>query len=137
VTAAPPPAHWSAAWIGTPWRAGETDCWNFARRIWAQQFGWHVPAVPVDPCDSRAGMRALAAPDAALWRNALRLSPQEGDALLMACARQACHVGVLVLPGGAAAVLHALEQPGAILTALSRLDLLGYRIVGRWRWRAA
>lgn len=127
--------HWAADHIGTPWVAGQSDCWHFARRVWRDRWGWDVPPVPVDPCNPRAARHAFAqAPQATGWEPLPRgCAPAEGQAVLMAKGRWPCHVGVqIVLPEGPA-VLHSVEGAGVIVTPSSRLADLGYRVVGRYR----
>lgn len=128
--------HWAARYIGTPWVAGESDCWHFACRVWIERFGWTVPPVPTCATDPRAARRAFAeAPQATGWVPVAG-DPGEGDGVLMAKGRYPCHVGVAVaLPEGAA-VLHSVESAGVIVTPMSRLADLGFRVVGLYR-RAA
>lgn len=123
--------HWALAEIGHPWVAGENDCWSFARRIWAQRFGWDVPPVPIDPRDPRACRQALARdPAKAGW--VVAWPPREGDAVLMARGARPAHVGIWIEPdlGG---VLHSVETAGVIFTPPDRLAGLGYRILGYYR----
>jgi cell wall-associated NlpC family hydrolase len=115
--------HWVGRWIGTPWVPGVSDCWSLARAVWAEEFGRVVDPLPVDPSDPRAGARALAA-GAAGW--VAVAVPTEGDGVLMARGRHACHVGVWVAPGH---VLHAIERAGAVCTPAGRIGETGYRIV--------
>lgn len=125
--------HWAASHVGTPWVAGHTDCWNFARQVWRDRFGWDVPAVPVDPSDPRAARRAfMVAPWATGWAPVAG-APVEGDAVLMARGRWPAHVGVLVeLPEGPA-VLHSVEGAGVVVTALSLILAMGWRVAGIYR----
>jgi len=130
--------HWAARYIGTPWVAGESDCWNLARRVWRERFGWDVPAVladdEFDAGDPRAARRAFAVgPDGTGWAPVAGVcAPAEGDAVLMAMGRHPCHVGVwLGLPEPHC--LHAVEGAGTICTPMERLPGLGYRVVGIYR----
>ncbi len=128
--------HWASAMIGTPWIAGESDCWSFARRVWRERFGWDVPPLAVDASSARAGRRALATPpEAAGWVRVER--PAEGDAVLMARGTRPCHVGIWIEPDGAtpngSGVLHSVEGPGVIFTPLSGLSALGWHVTGFWR----
>jgi len=128
--------HWASFYVGTPWVAGQSDCWHFARQVWGERFGWAVPPVPVEATDPRAARRAFAeAPQATGWVPVAG-TPGEGDGVLMARGRYPSHVGVAIeLPEGAA-VLHSVEGNGVIVTPLSRLPDLGFRIAGLYR-RAA
>jgi cell wall-associated NlpC family hydrolase len=117
--------HWAGAYIGTPWVAGVSDCWSFARTIWADRFGWLVPPAGVDVADPRAGRHALSVdPVGHGWTEVAQA--QEGDAVLMAVGARPCHVGVWV----------AVKGAGVIFTIASRLGGIGYRIIGIYR-RAA
>lgn len=123
--------HWAGRYIGTPWVAGETDCWNFARRVWFERFGLDVPAVPADPSDPRAVRQALTgSSERRAWEEVAR--PCEGDAVLMARGQRPCHVGIWIWPGG---ILHSVEAAGVIFTTPDRLAGLGYRILGHYRRR--
>lgn len=129
---------WAADHIGTPWVAGVSDCWHFARGIWRDQFGWDVPAVVADATDPRAVRRAFAVGhEGTGWRPIAGVcAPAEGDAVLMAMGRHPCHVGIW-LPGDTGpAMLHSIEGAGVILTPLTLLPGLGYRLVGLYRWIA-
>lgn len=124
--------HWAADYIGLPWVAGESDCWSFARRIWAERFGWDVPPLSVDPANARAGRRALAAPpEDSGWRRVER--PQEGDAALMAMGLRPCHVGVWIEPDGMGGILHSVEGAGVVFTRLIALGSMGFHVTGFWR----
>lgn len=131
------PDHWAVPYIGTPWIRGEFECWHFAARIWAEQFGITVTLDPGDLTGPRAGRRALADdPERSHW--GLTDAPREGDAVLMAKGLRPCHVGVLVTPQSARQiaqhlVLHAVEGAGGICTPLNRLDAMGYAVAGIYR----
>lgn len=127
---------WVAAHIGTPWIAGQSDCWHFARRVWRDEFGWNVPPVLADATDPRAVRRAFAAghDGTGWWPVAGVCAPAEGDAVLMAMGRHPCHVGVWVPMPAGPAVLHSVEGAGVICTVLGLLPGMGYRLVGIYRW---
>lgn len=124
--------HWAGGHVGTPWVPGVSDCWSFARSIWAARFGWQVPPLMVDPEDPRAARHAFAVdPVGAGWQPVALL--QEGDAVLMAKGARPCHVGIWITPDDAAGILHSVERSGVIFTTPSRLHTLGYRITGTFR----
>lgn len=125
--------HWAAEYLGTPWVPGVSDCWSFARGVWAERFGWQVQAADIDPSDARAVRQALAG-DRAGWVPVVE--PQDGDAVLMAMGLRPCHVGIWVAADPAPGVLHSVERSGVIFTPPHRLHQLGYRIVDMYR-RAA
>jgi cell wall-associated NlpC family hydrolase len=125
-------SHWSAPYVGTPWVAGTSDCWSFARRVWREQFGWQVPPWGGDPQELRHAVVALQAaahhPD---WQ-AVDL-PAEGDAVLMGRSARPCHVGIWIAPAEGAGILHSLERAGVVYTPPGRLPALGLRVLGRYR----
>lgn len=122
-----PVGHWVGRWLGRPWVPGQSDCWSFAREVWAAEFGRRVPPLPVDPADLRACARALTA-GAANWLPAD--PPAEGDGVLMARGKHPCHVGVWVAPDR---VLHAIEGTGVICTPVARLGAMGWRVAALLR----
>lgn len=126
--------HWSADHIGRPWVPGISDCWSFAREVWAQRFGWTVPPIMVDPSDLRAAVRALSDPGGAGWRQVE--VPSEGDAVLMGRAQRPCHVGIWIEPPEGAGILHSVERTGVIFTPPARLQLMGLRLLGTWARQA-
>ncbi|MBD3764934.1 MAG: hypothetical protein IE927_09420 [Rhodobacterales bacterium] len=126
--------HWSTRHVGTPWVAGETDCWHFAASVWRDRWGWQVDPVAVDPADPRAIRQALGQIDPAVWRPVTRLA--EGDAALMARGQRPCHVGSWILLPEGPAILHSVERAGVIVTAPDRLREIGYRLVASYRWAA-
>lgn len=128
-------SHWSEAYIGTPWLAGVSDCWSFARRVWQAEFGWTVAPWGGDPADLRHAVTALAAaplhPD---WQPVAE--PAEGDAVLMGRAQRPCHVGIWITPPEGAGILHSMERAGVIFTSPTRLATLNLRQLGCYRRRA-
>ena len=126
-----PVTHWAARYIGRPWVAGVSDCWHFARTVWAEVFGLKVPAVAVDARSALAGRRALRDASRAGWT---RIEvPLEGDAVLMSTGARPCHVGVWAAPDGTPGVLHSVEGAGVIWTPAAWIGTLGYQIMGFWR----
>ncbi len=121
--------HWAGRWLGTPWVAGDTDCWNLARKVWAAQFARDVPPVVFDPVSAFDTRRAIRNFDLGQW--SLTDEPREGDAVMMARGTTPCHVGIY-LAGGM--VLHAVEGAGAICTAIDGLSRVGFRVVGFYGW---
>lgn len=123
--------HWAAGYIGRPWVAGRSDCWNFARTVWAEIFGFEVPQVAVDVTSALATRRALRDGSRTGWTPVG--SADEGDAVLMSTGARPCHVGVFATPPEGSGVLHSVEGAGVIWTPLNRIGMLGYQIVGFWR----
>lgn len=126
-------AHWATAYVGTPWIAGEAECWHFAARVWAERFGIDVTEALAAAGDERRARRLIAGhPERRRWRPVE--TPGEGDAVLMTQGSRPLHhpnhIGIFVDP---AHVLHAIRGPGAIFTPVSRLGDLGYRVSGWYR----
>lgn len=125
---------WVAQYIGTPWVAGESDCWHFARRVWREQFGLDVPAVDVDATSRLVSARAFAGHDEyQSWQSVS--APREGDAVVMGKNSRPSHVGIWVDDNGGA-ILHSLEHAGVVCTPISALPSVGMRVLGYYR-RAA
>lgn len=122
--------HWASAYIGSPWIAGDSDCWSFARRVWRERFGLDVASVAANSIDPRAVRRAFAAGQAG-WQAVV--NPREGDGVLMARGQWPCHVGVWIAPVEGAGVLHSVEGAGVVFTPPVQLGRIGYRIIGFYR----
>jgi hypothetical protein len=119
---------WAARYVGTPWIAGEAECWHRAAQVWREVFGWEVAALPAG--DSARLALSLAADPASYagWRAVE--APRDGDAVVMAQGARPCHVGVWAAPDR---VLHWVRGAGGLLTPAPRLPELGYRIAGHYR----
>lgn len=127
--------HWAAGYIGRPWVAGRSDCWNFARTVWAEVFGFEVPPVDVDVTSALAARRTLRDGAKAGWTGVERAD--EGCAVLMSKGARPCHVGIYAAPPEGHGVLHSVEGAGVIWTPLNRIGGLGYQVVGFWQRDAA
>jgi hypothetical protein len=139
-------SHWADRYLGEPWVAGSHDCWLFARRVWSERFGWHVPALEVDALDRLASLRAFAEHHeyrhwAAVDAPASTLC--EGDACLMGKSHRASHIGVVIqIPGAGSGcsglgVLHCLQGSGVVFTPHERLCVLGLRAIAHYRYKLA
>lgn len=122
--------YWAMKYLGLPWVAGESDCWNFARRVWREQFGRDVPPVLVDVASALDTRRALREQMHAEWIKTD--APREGDAVLMALGAMPCHVGVY-LAGGS--ILHSVEGAGVVCTPPNGIARVGYQITGYYGWQ--
>jgi cell wall-associated NlpC family hydrolase len=122
--------------VGTPWIAGVSDCWSFARRVWRERFGWDVPPVTADPADPRAARRALGVDPVGLGWQPVAV-PAEGDAALMGMGRHPCHVGIWIDLAEGRHLLHSVEGAGVIVTPAGRIATLGYRMIGSYRYGGA
>lgn len=119
--------HWAAPMIGMP----ASDCWAFARQVWATRWGVEIAAIPYDTSDARALRRQLEGANALGWIRVDR--PAEGDAVLMLRGRRPCHVGVWIEPDGTGGVLHWVEGQAVLFTVPGQLGPLGYAIDSFWR----
>ncbi len=111
--------HWAFDYIGTPWTRDGNDCWQFFRRVQAERFGRVIPAFDMASHRAVVCARAVAEnPERANWRPVDR--PQEGDAVLMAHASPATHIGLWIdVDGGG--VLHCLNGPGVVFQKPAQL----------------
>lgn len=127
-------AHWSEAYVGQPYVAGEHDCAVLAARVAREVFGRAV-VLPEERDASRLGrVRQIAAGAGELA--APVETPAEGDAVLMICAGRPSHVGVFCRIGGHDYVLHAMKNAGmVVLHRLRDLDKQGLSVEGFYRWK--
>lgn len=126
-----PAVHWAADYIGQPWVAGVSDCWHFARAVWAERFGIEVPVTGVDVTSALAGRRALRDGARAGWQAVQ--TPAEGDGVLMGIGTRPCHVGLWINPDATGGVLHSVEGAGVIYSPGLRVQGIGYVILGYYR----
>jgi cell wall-associated NlpC family hydrolase len=122
--------HWAGRYLGTPWVAGESDCWNLARQVWREQFARDVAAVMFDATSAIETRRILRDGDWRCWE--MTETPQEGDAVLMARGTSPCHVGIYL---SGSLVLHSVEGAGVICTPIGDLLRVGYRVAGYYMWQ--
>ncbi|GAA5784707.1 NlpC/P60 family protein [Chitiniphilus shinanonensis] len=101
-------SHWSDAWLGRPYVAGERDCGYYAAQILRTEFGRQIEI----PGERRPGPFGRCAQLAErLAAAVVRVEqPAEGDIVLMRCAGRLQHVGVYTEIRGASYVVHALES---------------------------
>ncbi len=145
--------HWTEAWLGRPWVAGEHDCADFVVDVLREQFGLaldlpaHVESGSGAPTGAtvRGWDRQIAslksefalrvAPEA---RGSLA-APQDGDGVLMVArgARRLrrYHLGIWTAVGGVAHVLHCQEAAGSILHPIRDLSLRALELEGVYRWK--
>lgn len=117
--------HWATGYIGEPWVAQQNDCWAFCRRVWRDHFELEVPAVDVDAAHLALVARAFAGhAERANWIEVDL--PREGDAVLLAHARYASHVGVWIEADGGG-VLHCDQASGVVFSTPQALDRCGWR----------
>lgn len=124
-------SHWSEQYLGEPWVAQEHDCWAFARRVWREQFGRHVPHVPFDATSPLACRRALVnEPERLQWEKVE--TPADGDAVLLSKSSRPSHVGVWADANGGA-VVHCVGGAGVVVQNPQSLKLTGWNILGCYR----
>ena len=118
--------HWAANYVG----AEASDCWAFARQVWAEHFGLHLPTMPYDPTDPRLVRRAFGEAPQHGWAQVG--APREGDAVLMTKGVRPCHIGVWI-EAESRGCLHWVERTGVVFTTRAMLRDLGYGVCGYWR----
>ena len=138
---------WIRKWLGRAWVEGEYECGHFTAEVMREEFGRRPTAksLVAHSLDEAAGA-PVRERDAA-WRALLGSAaarrveglPEEGDAILMRAGAgvriQGYHLGVLALGRrGEPYCLHLAPDAGSILTAIDRLDGLGYALEGYYRW---
>jgi len=129
-------AHWSDAYIGEPYVAGDADCLRLFCRVSGEVFGRSIPdGALIDRALSRLG-RAAQMADGVAALGAATATPAEGDAVLMICAGRPSHIGVFCRVDGEPCVLHAMENAGMVVRHCLR-DLPRYSLAveGFYRWK--
>jgi hypothetical protein len=126
-------AHWSEAYIGLPYIAGDQDCAELLARVQREVFGRAV-TVPRVRADGPFGKSAQISQGARDLADPV-LEPVEGDAVLM-LVRGLWHVGVW-FEQGEPWVLHAMRNAGQVVShRLRELPVLGIRVEGFYRMRS-
>lgn len=131
--------HWTEAYLGRPWEAGEYDCADLVRDVAKDRLGIDI-ALPSEREWRRMPPERVAELGAE-WTVATE-SPREHDAVLMRVlgSRRSLgsHIGVYAEVGAEVGVegwvLHNLAGTGAIFTPLRRLAAVNLELVGYYRW---
>ena len=138
-------SHWTEAWLGRAWKAGEHDCADFVVAVLREQFG-----VALDlPVHAASGSGAPSGATARAWDRQIvtlkgdyalpTILPRDGDGVLMhargARRLRRYHLGLWVGIEGEAHVLHCEEAAGSILHPLRDLGQRGLALEGIYRWR--
>lgn len=128
--------HWTAEYLGRPWKNGADgpdafDCYGLVRAVYRDRYGVEMPVVSADATRVLACLHAARDyADYSQWEAVT--VPQDGDVLLMGCARHPHHVGVLV----EGRVLHSVEGAGVLLQTVDSLAAHGWNILKTYRRRA-
>lgn len=131
-------SHWAEKYLGLPWENGAAgpesfDCWGFVRHVARQEFGRHLPPVPVDADKPLAVRRVIAGEsDAPHWRPVDLDEMEEGDVLLLSQARHPDHCGIWLASGGA---LHCVRGGGVVYQTPQALYRAGWNMVAAYRWQ--
>lgn len=131
--------HWTEAYLGRPWEAGEYDCADLVRDVIHDRLGIDI-ALPSEREWRRMAPDRVAALGAA-WARPTP-TPREHDAVLMRVlgSRRSLgsHIGVYAEVGAEVRVegwiLHNLAGMGATFTPLRRLATVNLELVGYYRW---
>ncbi len=130
------PHHWTEAWLGRAWKAGEHDCADFVVAVLREQFEIALD-LPAHAASARGWDRQIATlkGDYALPT----ISPRDGDGVLMhargARRLRRYHLGLWAGIEGEAHVLHCQEAAGSILHPIRDLGQRGLALEGIYRWR--
>jgi len=119
---------WWADYIGTPWVAGESDCWSFTRRVMSEQVGIELPVADVDACNSLACVRACDSEFSSRIRQnyAEAAKPyKDFDIVCMGRNKKVSHIGLWAGRG----ILHSVQGGGVIHTNPMVLSTIGLRIL--------
>lgn len=126
-------AHWSDAYVGQPYVAGEHDCAALAVQVQREVFGREV----LLPAERAHGLRGMSAQIESLKEDyAVRVeTPAEGDAVLMVGRGHLDHIGLYCLIDGVPYVLHAMKKSGQVVRHRLR-ELLdqGLKVEAFYRW---
>lgn len=128
-----PVGHWSEAWLGRPYGAGESDCAALVADVVAERTGRRL-ALPGRAAGLRGRDRQIAAAaDAAVETT----TPADGDVVLMQLRDRrdgvGYHVGVFCVVEDAAHVLHCLAGLGVCRHPVAGIESRGYRVIGYYR----
>ena len=128
--------HWTEAWLGRAWIAGEHDCADFVVAVLREQFEIALD-LPAHAASVRGWDRQIVT-----LRSVYALptiSPRDGDGVLMhargARMLRRYHLGIWAGIGGEGYVLHCQEAAGAILHPLRDLAQRALELEGVYRWR--
>ena len=126
---------WWLKWLGREFKPGTYECTHFTSEVMAAEFGINLPQWS-PPASHRACDRA--APDLRARMLGEPVSdPTDGDCALMKSTigrrLRGWHVGVVV-QAARPSVLHCLTGCGSVLTPVDRLDHVGLKMEGIYRW---
>lgn len=127
--------HWVTDYLGKPWASGESgpdayDCYGLVRAVYRDRFGIDMPLVSADATKLLSCLHvAKNYADYQKWEEVD--APQEGDVLLMGCARHPHHIGVMVEDR----ILHSVEGAGVLLQPMDSVKAHGWNILKIYRRR--
>lgn len=125
-------AHWSAAWVGLPWRRdGRTidgcDCWGLVVLVYRDVWAIDLPPYhgAIDATEAAIARGAAEGP----WRRIDLSVAREGDLVTMRAGRGGGHVGIVA---GDGLMLHMVEARSSRLDRWTR-GPWGLSLTGLWR----
>lgn len=128
--------HWTEAYLGLPYEKGGMgpdvfNCWSFFRHVQLAEFGRAVPAIE-EPDRLMAIARMFRdRRDSLGWVKVA--DRRSGDAVLMAHANHASHVGIWVADIGRGAVLHSVPGAGSVCHPIGHLEIARWRLTDFYR----
>lgn len=140
-------AHWSDAYLGREYAAGEYDCADFVVEALEREFGVRWAPPRPDRAFSATSAGAALARERAIAALALGYArplapgeaPRDGDGVLMRAAGRrrgaGRHIGLWARIGGAACVVHCMAGAGVVRHALADLAARGLEVTAVRRWR--
>ena len=126
-------AHWSAAYVGLPWRAGAVgpdafDCWGLVRHVQETHYGRKLGHLEIASEGNQwSAVREIVQRSG--W--ARSPEPREGDVMLMLDALGCPHVGIAILTPRPK-LLHSLQGRGVQLHRMDWLGALGLGHLQCW-----
>jgi len=127
--------HWSAKYIGRPYKLGEYDCASLTIDVIENEFHGDLPDFCKAYRENTRLRRAQQLEDLAKKATEKTENPKEGDVVLMLCRNRPSHVGVFCLVDNEPSVLHAMENAKMVVRHRIRdLEKYWLSVEGYYKW---